>query len=333
MAIPWAALSLIPAVPPLLRGASNNLASTFKALQDKGLAGVAQHYLSGNAARSYYTGMLDETGNIFTVPKIGDVQDVAGQRKRWDGINGWQLPNTTGTSTRESPIKYGPNGAPIDPNTGQYRTGNISVPSLEPDPPAPDNTPTLASVPPKAEHREVIDPEKARAAVAAAEKYKKEQADILEAHKNYKTMREFGGEPVVTQDYMEQDAMKIWANANPELAKKLIEKHQLNAGDIFSKPGESNMPVPKETPFTGATTVAQLLSPNSTGTNWNNLSTEPVGNISGLFSNPESILGQAGDKNKFFYTSKIPTAMPMVDATVNTQMPSITIAGNGFKYN
>lgn len=325
MGVPLLALGLIPSVIPLLRGASNTGAGAIEAIQKNGLGGLSDFYTSGNAGKSYYAGIMASDGIL--APKKGNTKSVGGQLKQWDPIYGYQLPNTKGTSTRVSPIQYTDKGAPIDPNTGQTRTGNIFVPPLEAEPTL---TPVLASVSPeKAETVELVDPEKARAAAAAAEKYKKDQAAILDAHKNYKTMREFGGEPVVTQDYMEQDAMKIWANANPELAKKLIEKHQLDSSGIFSKPGESNMPIPEETPFTGATTVAQLLNTGSNPVSWTTSTAEPIGNLAAVFKN-------SGDKSRFLYDSNVQLApMPMANAVSSTvEFPKVSLNNQGqFIYN
>jgi hypothetical protein len=313
------ALLVAPFAKKISRGTTNAISTLVDATRNPTLA---KGLLNGGLGKAFYTGVV-AGGDGFLVPSQGEIGQAGGARKKWDRINGYQLPDTKGTSTRVSPIKYRDDGAPLDPNTGQARTGNIYVPPLEAEPPV------LASVPPAKEEPVVLeDPEKARAAAAAAEKYKKEQAAILDAHKNYKTMREFGGEPVVTQDYMEQDAMKIWANANPELAKKLIEKHQLDAGDIFTKPGESNMPVPEETPFTGATTVAQLLSTNSNPITWTNPTAEPIGNLAGIFKN-------TGDKSRFLYDSNVQLApMPMARAVASTvEFPKVALNNQGqFRY-
>ena len=209
-----AGLSVLPQVPAVLRGFTNTASAVGDAFKKGGLGGAIGEYTSGDAAKAYYSGMMTG-GDGTTAPLPGAEKIVGGQTKYWDPVNGYQLLKTKGTSTRKSPIKYTDKGAPIDPNTGQTRTGNIVDPAslLEPD--DQDQVTVAAVSQPVVE--ETVDTSKAVEAARLAagyQKAKKEDDRLYDIHKGYKTMREFGGEPVVTQAYMEQDAMREWAKAN-----------------------------------------------------------------------------------------------------------------------
>lgn len=312
-----AGLSVLPQVPAVLRGFTNTASAVGDAFKKGGLGGAIGEYTSGDAAKAYYSGMMTG-GDGITAPLPGAKKIVGGQTKYWDPVNGYQLLKTKGTSTREAPIKYTDKGAPMDPNTGQTRTGNIVNPALLLEPDDQDQVTVAAVSQPVVE--ETVDTSKAIEAARLAagyQKAKKEDDQLYDIHKGYKTMREFGGEPVVTQAYMEQDAMREWAKANPTLAQKLIDKHGLSGEGIFGKEPEGGTMYSPTTPL-GPITPAPIMtatanfSPvsNSTFSTNSNINIENLGNMAGL--NPQPV--QSG----FFKAGNVATsAMPMVNALSN----------------
>lgn len=315
-ALMWGA-TLVPQIPGLTRGASNSFGVVADAASKNGLRGIVNAYTSGDVGKAYYTGMMAGGGGLLA-PSKGQTGQAGGTTKRWDPVNGYQLPKAgTGSTSRFAPGKYSATGAPIDPNTGQTRTYNIVDPGskLEPDVnPAPTLAATSAEI-------ELVDTEKAQRAAQAAAAYKAKQdedARLAEIHKGYKTMREFGGEPVVTQEYMEQDAMREWAKANPQLAQKLIDKHGLSKDGIFGKESEGNMqysPVTPLAPITPAPvmTADATFSPasNSIFNTASNINIENLGNVAGLNPQPvQSGFFKAGDAAV--------AAMPAISALSNT---------------
>jgi hypothetical protein len=310
--IVWGVLSMLPQLPALSRGFTNTASTVSDAFKKKGLAGVIDSYASGDAGKAYYSGMMTG-GNGLMAPQKGDPQTVSGQVKFWDPVNGYQLKDTKGTSTRVSPIKYSATGAPIDPKTGQTRTGNIVDPATVVDEPE-----TLATVsPPVIE--EVVDTSKAQAAAKAAvtyQKAKKEDDRLLELHKGYKTMREFGGEPVVTQEYMEQDAMREWAKANPLLAEKLIKEKGLSKEGIFTENGNA-APAPAGSPlFGGVLNASQNIAFPVMASSQGAISPgASIGNLAGLTG---SVLGSSNSKSGFYRATDAPVV----------EMPEVGPSGN-----
>lgn len=309
--------SIVPSIPALFRGTSNTISAFGQGLQDPA---YAKRLLNGGASKAFYTGMM-AGGEGFLTPSQGQRGQAGGVTKKWDRINGYQIHNDkTGSTSRFASGKYDANGAPID-SLGQRRTGNIVDPAtlLEP----PDAVTPVAAVAPAVvteTHDHSHDAEQAQRAVQAAAAYKAKQdedARLAEIHKGYKTMREFGGEPVVTQAYMEQDAMREWAKANPTLAQKLIDKHGLSKEGIFGKENEGNMIYSPTTPFAPVTpapvmTADATFGPvsNSVFSVASNINIENLGNIAGL--NPQPV--QSG----FFKAGSAATAaMPEVGPLAN----------------
>ena len=306
-------LTLAPQLPAIGRGFTNTASAVGDAFKKGGIGGAINAYTNGDAAQAYYAGMV-AGGDGLVAPTKGDKKVVGGQVKYWDPVHGYQLLNTTGTSTKKSPIKYTADGAGIDPNTGQTRTGNIVDPAtlIESD------SSTLASVSP-AVVEEVVDTSKAiEAAKLAAgyQKAKKEDDRLLDIHKGYKTMREFGGEPVVTQEYMEQDAMREWAKANPLLAEKLINEKGLSKEGIFGNSNET-APSPNGSPLFGRVLTASqnVAFPAMASSPVTITPGASIGNLAGLTG---SVLGGSNSRSGFYKTSDTPVV----------EMPEVSPSGN-----
>lgn len=314
------ALMVAPYAREISRGTTNAIGALVDATKDPSLV---KNLMDGGLRKAFYTGVV-AGGNGFFVPSQGQTGQAGGTTKKWDRINGYQLPKAgTGTNSRFGSLQYTATGAPIDPNTGQTRTGNIVDPAtlLEPADTSPVATVSPPVVTDTQDHDHSHDTKQAQRAVQAAAAYKAKQdedARLAEIHKGYKTMREFGGEPVVTQEYMQQDAMREWAKANPTLAQKLIDKHGLSKEGIFGKETDGNMIYSPTTPLAPVTpapvmTTDATFSPvsNSVFNVASNINIENLGNMAGL--NPQPV--QSG----FFKAGNAAVAaMPEVSALAST---------------
>ena len=98
-------LTLAPQLPAIGRGFTNTASAVGDAFKKGGIGGAINAYTNGDAAQAYYAGMVAD-GDGLVAPTKGDKKVVGGQVKYWDPVHGYQLLNTTGTSTKKSPIKY-----------------------------------------------------------------------------------------------------------------------------------------------------------------------------------------------------------------------------------